>query len=117
MKGGAASGLPRQSLVIRTRAFGEKEVDAQQIPYRRGAGVHRCVWNPHERVPSFGPAVDARRGLETGVPEPAVLMPWGVEVDVQVHPFTLRRHLEFLVSSDIVEIRADERLGHVPVPE
>ena len=36
---------------------------------------------------------------------------------VEIHPFTLRRDLEFLVAADALEVGPDERLGDVPVPE
>ncbi len=40
-----------------------------------------------------------------------------VAVDVEIHPFTLRRDLELLVAADALVVRPDERLGDVPVPE
>ena len=38
-------------------------------------------------------------------------------IDLEVHPFTLRGHLELLVTCDVLEIGSDERLGDVPVPQ
>ena len=40
-----------------------------------------------------------------------------IAIDIEVHPLALRRYLEFRVMPDVFEIRADENLGHVPVPQ
>src|ERR1700690_2628374 len=39
------------------------------------------------------------------------------EVDVEVDPLALGREFEFFVAADIGEVRADEDLGDVPVPQ
>ena len=38
-------------------------------------------------------------------------------IDLEVHPFTLRGHLELFVTCDVLEIGSDERLCDVPVPQ
>ena len=44
-------------------------------------------------------------------------MVWRIEIDIEVGPFPLRRDLKLPVSADILEIRTDENLCHVPIPE
>ncbi len=39
------------------------------------------------------------------------------QVDVKIDPFALRRDFELFIAPDILEIRADENLRDVPVPE
>ena len=40
-----------------------------------------------------------------------------MEIDVEVDPLTLRRDFELFIAPDILEIRADENLRDVPLPE
>ena len=40
-----------------------------------------------------------------------------VQIDIQVYPFPSRRDLEFFIPADIAEVRADKRLGYVPLPK
>src|ERR1700722_3315141 len=39
------------------------------------------------------------------------------QIDVEIEPFSLRGQFEFSIMLDILEIGADEYLGHVPIPE
>ena len=39
------------------------------------------------------------------------------QIDVQIDPFASRRDFEFPISLDILKIRSDENLRHVPIPE
>ena len=77
----------------------------------------RMERNAHLAVPDFLPRVDARLHRESGIPQPAAFRQRVHAVDIQVHPFALRRDFEFLVAGDVLEIAADENLGHVPIPE
>src|SRR3984893_7867139 len=54
---------------------------------------------------------------ETGVPGPATFVVGHCQINIKIDPLPLRRDFEFLVSPDVVEIRTDEYLGHVPIPE
>jgi hypothetical protein len=40
-----------------------------------------------------------------------------IEIDIEVDPLPLRRNLKFLVSPDVVKVRADEQLGDIPIPK
>src|SRR5215470_5186901 len=55
--------------------------------------------------------------MESGVPDPSVLMVRFIQIDIEINPLSLRRNFELLVALNVPEIRADENLSHVPVPE
>ena len=71
----------------------------------------------HLAVPDPLVAVHACLDLVAGVPGRVVRRRLRAAVDGEVHPLALRRDLEFLVLLDVLEVGADERLRHVPVPE
>ena len=79
--------------------------------------VDRREGNTHGRVPGLRRAIDARGNLKSRVPLPTLLVMWLRQVDVKIDPFALGRDFELFIAPDILEIRADENLRDVPVPE
>ena len=94
-----------------------EEVDAECIAIRWRTLVDSSERNPHRRIPDLRRMVDARGNLKSRVPLPTLLVMWLRQVDVKIDPFALRRDFELFIAPDILEIRADENLRDVPVPE
>ena len=44
-------------------------------------------------------------------------MPGRIEIDIEIDPLALGRDFEFLVSADILEIRAEKNLRDIPLPK
>src|SRR6185369_4887244 len=117
VKGRTVSRLPDDRLAIGRRSLPAEEVDPERIAGRGGTRVHGRVGNPHEGVPGLSGLVDAGGDLESGVPHPSVFVPRSVQIDIEIDPFSLRRDLEFLVATNVLEVRTDKHFGHIPFPQ
>ena len=112
-----AVGRPPGVVLSRVCATDSKKTDAQLPALFGWASIDRREWYPHHAVPDMCLLVDATLDLIAGVPARTLLLFRVLPIDLQIHPFALRRDLELLVAADVLEIRSDERFGDVPVPE
>src|SRR5258708_40275832 len=67
------------------------EIDAECSAIRRRTLGDSSERNPHRRIPDLRRMVDARGNLKSRVPLPTLLVMWGRQHDVKIHPFAMRR--------------------------
>jgi hypothetical protein len=112
---GVAHGRPPYDLnSMRRWPLAAKEVDSELLPSMRSFTNQGGKWDSYQVF-----AAGSMRGV-TAKPEfqvqPSSLL--GLcQINIEIDPLPLGERFEFLVSADVVEIRTDEYLGHVPIPE
>src|SRR5262245_4622351 len=95
-------------VLSRVCATDSKETNAQLPACFGWTSIDRRKRDPHHAVPDTCLLVDAALDLITGVPARTLLLFRVPPIDLQIHPFALRRDLELLVAADVLEIRSDE---------
>src|ERR1700733_328584 len=98
------------------RSFTSEQIDAKRIPRCCRTGVDSDVRNANRGVPDVCRRIDPCLHLKSRVPGPAFFVMRFVQVDIKVHPLSLRRYFEFPVTLDIFEVGTNEHLGYVPIP-
>src|SRR5438445_8779711 len=102
---------------MRSRPLAAKQIYSQDIALSGRAFINRRIRDSHRAVPDVRRLIDARRNFESRVPCPTMLVVWLVEIYVEINPFALRRDFKLLITLDVINIRANEYFGHVPIPE
>src|ERR1039457_5823263 len=104
---------PRQ--VLLALAHRKKEISAQLSALGRRDCRQRTPRNHHLGVPEMQFLIDARLHLKSRVPGPSGLarVP---PVNIQIDPLAVRRNLKLAIAVDVLKIRPEKRLRHIPLP-
>src|ERR1035437_1987538 len=116
VEGGPQGRAPGIEGLLLAVAGDAEQTDAQFAALLRRAPIDGAKWNAHLAIPDLVLRIDAAFDHVARVPGHPRLGLRVVAIDLQIHPLTLRRYLEFLVPGDVLEVASDEGFGNIPLP-
>ena len=117
VEGIAHRGPPRNVFAAGELSLASEEIDSECLTRRRRKFAQSRPGNFHGAIPNFAFFIDARCNLKIGVPGPAFFVMRFRQIDVEVYPFSLGLYFKFLVTANVLEVRAYENLRHIPIPK